>query len=288
MPKTLQTSAIRATLGLLIGVLLIAAHAHGNGSSPGRAGADTTVYLPAIQVAQPPCDAAAIVQLRAVSRWQGNLALSFKASASGTWPDGDSEVTSVDHMLSLNSLVLSKTNDSPTFVRWQVGQMVNTGQMIVNDSDVRTFKQGGSSSMTAQFTKVAGSDVLTIILYPDQCKLRFELDGIAVGPVTGDLFPEDYFTLCATMDINAPRAGAQAIITSVPAFLSSASASSFDSVRKVGLRCRVGGGFPNVGQELFTAKTAWLLDGATTSGSRGKGDSAMGTAQVTYSFAPLP
>lgn len=266
----------------------VTAQAHGNGSQPSRVGANTIVYLPTIHLAQLPCDNAALAQLRQTARWQGQFTLTFMADASGTWPDGDTETVHVDHALSLHSIVLSKTNDSPTFVRWQAGQMINTGQMIVNDTAVRTFKLGGSSVMNAQFSAVAGSDVLAIILYPTQCKLRFELDGIAVGPVTGDLMPDDYFTMCATIDGHAPRAGAQETVTSAaPAFLSSASASSFEIARKIGLRCRVGGAIPNVGQELFTAKTAWLLDGATTSGSRGKGDSPLGDAHVTYSFAPL-
>lgn len=259
------------------------------GEVPARPAEDTLVYLPLIQLSELPCNSATIAQLKGVSKWRGEFSLAFKGNASGTWPGGDTEETRVDHVLRMGTLVLSKTHDTPTFVAWRMSGFVRNGELVVNDSDVYTFKSGGSSSMTAQFTEAAGSDVVSIALYLDQCKLRLNLDGTAIGPVTGDLRPNDTFDVCAVLDVKSPSAGAQTLSTSVPLYLlGGGTAGAYEDARKAGAKCRVGGGDPNVGQELFTSKLAWLLDGATTSGPRGKGDLPMGNVQVSYTFSPVP
>jgi hypothetical protein len=286
MSKIMRTGLLGMTAIL---VLLMATQALGESQAPARPLQDKFVYLPVIELAQRPCDAGAVAQLKSVSKWQGQFTFAFKGSASGTWPGGDTEETRVDHAMSMSTIVLSKTHDTATFVQWRQSEFVPSGQLIVNDSDVRIFKLGGSSSATAQFTAVAGSDVVSIALYPDQCKLRFNLDSTAVGPVTGDLFPNNYFTLCAVMDTKSPNSGDQKISTTVPAYVrGGATAGSYEDVRKAGFNCRVGGGDPSVSDELFTTKLAWLLDGATTTGPRGKGLQPMGTMQITYAFSPLP
>ena len=273
----------------MFGLLLFGAmQVHGNGATPGNTSTDKFVYIPAVQVAIPPCDTGAIAKLRSATTWHGQYSITFKGNASGTWPGGDSEVVSVDRVMRLDTLVLTKTTDTATFVQWKVGQLISTGQLTVNDSDVYTFKIGGNVVKTAQFTEKASTDVLSIELYPQQCKLRFSLDGFTVGPVTGSLTPNDEFEFCAEVDVKSPKVGAQSFAASVPIFVSGADVGSYADARRAGLRCRVGGGDPKVGPDLFTPKLAWVLDGGTTSGARGKGDSALGNAQVTFSFTPQP
>ncbi len=278
------TSACVAMALTVVGVTPV----RGNGASPMRGLGDSFIFLPVMQMVVPPCDQTAVAQLKSASQWQGNFSIAFKGNASGPWPSGDSEVVSVDRVIRINALVLTKTHDSPTFVQWQVGGLVSTGQLTVNDRDVYTFQGGGTAELLAQFTETASTDVLSIILYPDQCKLRFNLDGIAVGPVTGDLKPNNEFDFCATLDILSPRAGAQSLALSMPVFVTSAEESSFANARRVGLHCRVGGGLPDAPSERFSNKLAWVLDGGTTSGARGKGDAPVGAATVTYSFVPQP
>lgn len=262
----------------------------GSGILPSNVAAQSTsfVYLPLVRSAPPPCDPTAIAQLRSITTWQGEFSIAFNGNASGPWPSGDSEVVNVSRTMRFTNATLVKTFDSATFVRWKIGQRIDTGQFVANDSDVYTFAGGTISTETAQFTVAASTDVLSIHLYPDQCKLRFELDGQAIGPVVGGLLPNAYFEFCATLDVPSPRVGVQSFSSTVPIYLSSATGSAFEQVYRAGLRCRVGGGDPNISPDLFAPSLAWVLDGGTTSGTRGKGDAPLGMAQVTYTFVPQP
>jgi hypothetical protein len=278
-----------AKFWVAVGLLAIgAAAASGNSPRSATAAASYNAYLPFVQAAQQVCDPGAVAQLRSAATWQGEFSIAFSGNASGPWPGGASEVVSVNRSMQFQNLTLTKTFDSATFVRWTIAQQIDTGQFMANDSDEYTNNLGGVSTLTAQFSGNATADVLRIILYPDQCKLRFELDGQAIGPVVGDRYPNNYFYFCATLDVLAPRAGAQRFGSGVPIYRRSSSASAYETARLAGVACRVGGGDPNISDELFTPKLAWVLDGGTTSGMRGKGAVPLGSAQVTYSFAPQP